>query len=291
MLPFDPDVNGPVRALALTGSTLYLGGQFQNINGALAALLKPRNNLAAVDATTGLGLPWDPNADGRVNALAFGGDTVFAGGEFATVNGSTSRLRLAAFDVQTGIRARLGAERRRAGAGARAPRADGVRRRRLHEREWRRAAVGFRCFRRTDRRTGPRQPRPGHRGAQRPAAPRHASGHPGRLAGAGTVHGRELRDECAGICARRIWLSSACRHLPTGGGPGPGAPGDDTDPNLALAASRRRFGVGGPERCPSMATRPLARRARKGTTLQAQPQRARASAIRGAAEKPGPEGG
>ena len=102
VLPFDPDVNGPVRALALTGSTLYLGGQFSNINGALAALLKPRNNLAAVDTTTGLGLPWDPNADGQVNALAIAGDTVFAGGDFATVNGSSARQRLAAFDNGNG---------------------------------------------------------------------------------------------------------------------------------------------------------------------------------------------
>jgi hypothetical protein len=99
---FDVATDGPVRALALAGDTLYLGGQFQNVNTALASLTRARKNAAAVDAATGLARAWDPNLDGPVNALAVSADSVFAGGEFANVNGSTMRQRLAAFDRQVG---------------------------------------------------------------------------------------------------------------------------------------------------------------------------------------------
>jgi hypothetical protein len=99
---FDVATDGPVRALALAGDTLYLGGQFQNVNTALASLTRARRNAAAVDAATGLARAWDPNVDGPVNALAVSADSVFAGGEFANVNGSTVRQRLAAFDRQVG---------------------------------------------------------------------------------------------------------------------------------------------------------------------------------------------
>lgn len=102
VLPFDADVAGQVNALAPAGGSLYIGGSFTSINGALAALRRDRRNLAAVDPTTGLARDWDPDADGAVRALAAAGDTIFAGGDFATVNRSTPRQRLAAFDLQGG---------------------------------------------------------------------------------------------------------------------------------------------------------------------------------------------
>ena len=46
---WDPDLNAPVRAIAVSGSTVYLGGDFQAING-----LTLRGSAAAVDATTGV---------------------------------------------------------------------------------------------------------------------------------------------------------------------------------------------------------------------------------------------
>ena len=98
--PFDADVDGPVRALALAGDTLYLGGSFSSVNGSLAALKRDRRNLAAVDVSTGLARDWDPDADDDVRALAVAGDTIFAGGDFATVNRTTPRQRLAAFGLQ-----------------------------------------------------------------------------------------------------------------------------------------------------------------------------------------------
>lgn len=53
---WNPGVDGPVNALVLSGDTLFVGGLFGIING------EPRNNLAALDATTGAIDPaWDPN--------------------------------------------------------------------------------------------------------------------------------------------------------------------------------------------------------------------------------------
>jgi hypothetical protein len=102
VLPFDGDVDGPVRALALAGDTLYLGGTFTSVNGSLAALKRDRRNLAAVDSTTGIARDWDPDADNAVSTLAIAGDTVFAGGAFGMVNRTTPRQRLAAFDALSG---------------------------------------------------------------------------------------------------------------------------------------------------------------------------------------------
>ena len=100
MLPFDVDVDGPVQALALAGDTMYLGGTFTSVNGSLAALKRDRRNLAAVDATTGIARDWDPDADSTVTALTVAGDTVFAGGAFGMVTGTTPRQRgLAAFEA------------------------------------------------------------------------------------------------------------------------------------------------------------------------------------------------
>ena len=102
LLPFDGDIDGPVRALALAGDRLYIGGQFTAVNGSIASLRRDRRNLAALDAATGLDRGWDPDADNVVRALAIGGDTVFAGGEFTTVNRGVARARLAAFDAAGG---------------------------------------------------------------------------------------------------------------------------------------------------------------------------------------------
>ncbi|MFN8176890.1 MAG: hypothetical protein U0167_03135 [bacterium] len=54
---------------------------FTNIGG------QARNNIAALDAGTGLATSWDPNADSIVDALAVSGPAVFAGGAFLDVDG------------------------------------------------------------------------------------------------------------------------------------------------------------------------------------------------------------
>ncbi|MGH2539702.1 MAG: hypothetical protein ACRDGK_04210 [Actinomycetota bacterium] len=72
-----------VRALAVSndGSTLYLGGKFDTVNGELHA------NLAAVSATDGSLIPgFQVDANKPVNALLAGSDLVYFGGDFKRVN-------------------------------------------------------------------------------------------------------------------------------------------------------------------------------------------------------------
>jgi hypothetical protein len=92
--------NGPVRALALDGSTVYLGGNFQTVNG------DSRVGVAAVDGATGATLPWDGRLSGgasgtQVSALSSSAGGLYVGGDFLLAN-SVSRAHLAAFDVSSG---------------------------------------------------------------------------------------------------------------------------------------------------------------------------------------------
>src|SRR5204862_232210 len=91
---FDANGDGTVRALAISGSTLYAGGAFTNIGG------QARNRIAALDATTGNASSWNPNSSGAVYSLAVSGSTIYAAGLFSTIGGQ-SRLCLAAFDSGT----------------------------------------------------------------------------------------------------------------------------------------------------------------------------------------------
>jgi hypothetical protein len=102
--PFDPSPNGPALALALSGSTLYAGGSFTQVN--TNATVKTRNRLAAFDTTLAAdnATAFDPSADSPVFALALSGGTLYAGGQFTQVNSnatSKTRNRLAAFDTTT----------------------------------------------------------------------------------------------------------------------------------------------------------------------------------------------
>jgi hypothetical protein len=70
-------------ALAVSGGTVYAGGQFTSIGG------QPRSRIAALDAASGSAIGWNPNADGAVRALAVTGGVVYAGGEFTTIGGNS----------------------------------------------------------------------------------------------------------------------------------------------------------------------------------------------------------
>jgi hypothetical protein len=97
---WDPNANDIVYALAVSGTTVYAGGQFTSIGGTT------RNRLAAIDIggtcltsyTSGCRLNWNPNANDTVYALAVSGTTVYAGGFFTSIGGTT-RNRLAAIDT------------------------------------------------------------------------------------------------------------------------------------------------------------------------------------------------
>ena len=91
LLDWDPNVTGitatginatgaKINALAIKGSTIYVGGDFTKIGGI------ERNNLAAI-GTNGTLKHWNPNTDGEVNALAIKGSTIYVGGGFWGVGG------------------------------------------------------------------------------------------------------------------------------------------------------------------------------------------------------------
>jgi hypothetical protein len=94
------NLNGRVTALAVSGSTLYVGGYFRVIAGATGA---QRNRLAAFNVVSGSLRPWNPNVNGPVESLVVAGSSVYVGGQFTTANGgATVRNGLAAFDATTG---------------------------------------------------------------------------------------------------------------------------------------------------------------------------------------------
>lgn len=82
------DITVIVRALEISNSKLYVGGQFQRIDGSL------RSNLAAFDLPgRNLNPQWKPRTRGVVRALepAPDGQTIFVTGSFDNVIGSTDQ--------------------------------------------------------------------------------------------------------------------------------------------------------------------------------------------------------
>jgi hypothetical protein len=91
----DAEFGADVYALAVSGSTVYAGGNFSSIGGVV------RNNIAALDASTGEAAVWNPSAGGYVYRLALSGSTVYAGGNFSSIGGVV-RNNIAALDARTG---------------------------------------------------------------------------------------------------------------------------------------------------------------------------------------------
>ncbi|MBN2148809.1 MAG: hypothetical protein JW726_15585 [Anaerolineales bacterium] len=92
-----------VEAIALSSTTIYLGGQFDTVNG------QARENVAAVSYLTATVIPWNPGAHGTlypyapetVSDLCLSDNTLFIGGTFSQVGGE-DRSSLAAVDVSSG---------------------------------------------------------------------------------------------------------------------------------------------------------------------------------------------
>jgi hypothetical protein len=88
--------NSFVTDMEIAGNLIYAGGGFGTIGGAV------RNNIAAIDRTTGLATAWNPNANQQVIDLCVAGGLVYAGGVFGTIGGA-SRNHIAALDAVTGF--------------------------------------------------------------------------------------------------------------------------------------------------------------------------------------------
>jgi len=86
---------GQAYCAAAVAGAVYIGGAFNSVGGQL------RNNLAAINESTGQVTAWNPGADSTVYALTVSAGTLYAGGTFANVGG-LPRARLAAVDPVSG---------------------------------------------------------------------------------------------------------------------------------------------------------------------------------------------
>jgi Domain of unknown function (DUF5122) beta-propeller len=95
---FAAEADGDVQALAVSGNTLYMGGQFANVDGHARAFL------GAVGLMNGAFVsPWAPFVDGRVDGLEAVGSNIVAGGFFLNAgSASGGHPSIAAFDATTG---------------------------------------------------------------------------------------------------------------------------------------------------------------------------------------------
>jgi trimeric autotransporter adhesin len=87
---FDAHIRGEVRALAIGDGAIWAGGRFETQGDT-------RSGLANFDPQTGATRSSAQRLNNAVTALAVDGPTVYAGGGFTNVNGTVTRLRLAAF--------------------------------------------------------------------------------------------------------------------------------------------------------------------------------------------------
>jgi hypothetical protein len=94
---FAPQINGPVRALAVsaTGKSLYVGGSFTKVG------TQTRNRFASFRISDGHLQDRRPSFNNTVFALAVTSSKVYVGGAFTRVNG-ISRPRLAAVTLTSG---------------------------------------------------------------------------------------------------------------------------------------------------------------------------------------------
>lgn len=82
---WSPAPNGMVRALKVSGSTVYVGGDFSTVGG------QARPFLAALNAGTGAASGWNPAPNGLVGALHLEGTVLRVGGSFDSIGGQARR--------------------------------------------------------------------------------------------------------------------------------------------------------------------------------------------------------
>ena len=101
---WNPGATASVRALSVSGKTVYVGGDFRYAPGFPDPSIggQQRNFVAALDAVTGLATPWNPDVNNIVTALVADRGIVYAGGIFTTSGGQV-RNRIAALDSVTAL--------------------------------------------------------------------------------------------------------------------------------------------------------------------------------------------
>ncbi|HLL66635.1 MAG TPA: PKD domain containing protein [Micromonosporaceae bacterium] len=97
-------LDGSVRAIAVVGRTVVVGGDFSEVTDARGTSQYRRHGLFAYDLVTGAVLRFAPSVDGSVYALAAGPNgSVYVGGAFQSVNGTAQR-GLTQLSLATGAR-------------------------------------------------------------------------------------------------------------------------------------------------------------------------------------------
>src|SRR5262249_41680931 len=98
MTPWNPYADGPVYALAVSGSTVYAGGAFLSVDPQHRYLPMSANHIVGLITSDGTPTGWFPTANDVVNALAVSGPTGYGGGNFTSIGGQT-RSQIAALDA------------------------------------------------------------------------------------------------------------------------------------------------------------------------------------------------
>jgi hypothetical protein len=92
---FTADTNGPVKAMASDGASLFIGGEFTTVKGV------PRRGLAKINLATGAVDPTFVANSGPVLDMVIVGSRLYVVGEFGNVN-NQPRSRAAAVSTTTG---------------------------------------------------------------------------------------------------------------------------------------------------------------------------------------------